>query len=114
MSFQQLTFSNRVTEIPAADLGGIKSVEKDVKIIALVKGEEQYVFLYNEENRADTLRQLGRFASNPELSFSWYDAAVLSQKIRQESLESKRNKQRSESQQETGGFPMPVSTDEWF
>jgi len=26
---------------------------------------------------------LGRYASNPELSFSWYDAAVLSQKIRQ-------------------------------
>jgi hypothetical protein len=31
------------------------------------------------------LRTLGRFASNPELSFTWYDAAVLSQKIRQES-----------------------------
>jgi hypothetical protein len=27
---------------------------------------------------------LGRHASNPELSFSWYDAAVLSQRIRQE------------------------------
>jgi hypothetical protein len=25
---------------------------------------------------------LGRFASNPELSFTWYDAAVLSQKVR--------------------------------
>ena len=25
---------------------------------------------------------LGRYASNPDLSFSWYDAAVLSQKIR--------------------------------
>ena len=28
------------------------------------------------------LRTLGRFASNPELSFTWYDAAVLSQKVR--------------------------------
>jgi hypothetical protein len=28
------------------------------------------------------LRVLGRFASNPELSFTWYDAAVLSQKVR--------------------------------
>ena len=27
-------------------------------------------------------RVLGRYASNPDLSFSWYDAAVLSQKIR--------------------------------
>jgi hypothetical protein len=30
------------------------------------------------------LRVLGRYASNPDLSFSWYDAAVLSQKIRQQ------------------------------
>ena len=28
---------------------------------------------------------LGRYALNPELSFTWYDAAVLSQKIRQDS-----------------------------
>jgi hypothetical protein len=27
---------------------------------------------------------LGRYASNPELSFTWQDAAVLSQRIRQE------------------------------
>lgn len=29
---------------------------------------------------------LGRYASNPNLSFSWYDAALLSQKMRQEKL----------------------------
>ena len=30
---------------------------------------------------------MGRYASNPDLSFTWYDAAILSQKIRQESQE---------------------------
>ena len=72
-------------------------MEKDIKVIALVKGEEQYIFLYNENNRAETLRLLGRYASNPELSFSWYDAAVLSQKIRQDNLQKTREKQRAES-----------------
>ncbi len=57
---------------------------KDVNVLSLVKGEERYVFLFNDESRAATLRVLGRFASNPDLSFTWYDAAVLSQKIRQE------------------------------
>lgn len=59
-------------------------VEKknDINVLALVKGEERYVFLYDDDNRAEALRTLGRFASNPELSFSWYDAALLSQKIR--------------------------------
>jgi hypothetical protein len=39
--------------------------------------------LFDDAHRAETLRTLGRYASNPELSFTWYDAAVLSQKIRQ-------------------------------
>ncbi len=60
-------------------------MNQDINVLALVKGTERYVFLYNDENRAETLRTLGRFASNPESSFTWYDAAVLSQKIRQDS-----------------------------
>ncbi len=57
-------------------------MSQDINVLALVKGEERYIFLYDDENRAETLRMLGRYASNPELSFTWYDAAVLSQKIR--------------------------------
>ncbi|MFH1264668.1 MAG: hypothetical protein ABIK89_03025 [Planctomycetota bacterium] len=61
----------------------------DINVLALVKGSERYVFLYDDSSRAETLRVLGRYASNPELSFTWYDAAVLSQKIRQESQKQK-------------------------
>jgi hypothetical protein len=57
-------------------------VSQDINVVALIKGEEKYIFLFDDKNRAETLRTLGRYASNPELSFSWYDAAVLSQKIR--------------------------------
>lgn len=60
-------------------------MSQDVHVLALVKGAERYVFLYNEENRVQTYRTLARYASNPELSFTWYDAAVLSQKLRNES-----------------------------
>jgi hypothetical protein len=60
-------------------------VPQDINVIALVKGEERYVFLFNDETRAETLRTLGRYASNPEMSFNWYDAAVLSQKVRRAS-----------------------------
>ena len=31
----------------------------------------------------DTFRAFARYASDPELSFSWYDAAIMSRKIRQ-------------------------------
>lgn len=56
--------------------------DDDVNVLALIKGKERYVFYYLDEQRADCLRTLGRFASNSELSFSWYDAAALSEKIR--------------------------------
>ena len=56
----------------------------DINVLALIKGKERYIFLYDDSQRAEALRMLGRHASNPELSFSWYDAAVLSQKVRQE------------------------------
>jgi hypothetical protein len=58
-------------------------VSQDINVLALVKGSERYIFLFDDQHRAETLRTLGRYASNPELSFTWYDAAVLSQKIRQ-------------------------------
>ncbi len=56
---------------------------KDINVLALVKGNERYVFLFDDDHRAETLRTLGRFASNPDLSFTWHDAAVMSQKVRQ-------------------------------
>lgn len=57
--------------------------EPEVNVLALVKGTERYVFLYDDAHRADTLRTLGRYASDPSLSFTWYDAALLAQKVRE-------------------------------
>jgi len=57
--------------------------ETDISVMALVKGDERYVFLFDDENRTETLRQLGRFASNESLTFTWYDAAIMSQKVRE-------------------------------
>ena len=82
------------------------AVNDDINVLALVKGSERYIFLYDDDHRAETLRMLGRYASNPELSFSWYDAAVLSQKIRQEyqaSLEPRRDT-----------TPQPHDHDDWL
>jgi len=80
-------------------------VNRDINVLALIKGTERYIFLYDDESRAETLRTLGRFASNPELSFTWYDAAVLSQKIRQESAKQARSSR----------FDLPLRADgeEW-
>ena len=55
----------------------------DLNVLALVKGNERYIFLYADDQRDELKRTFGRFAANPELTFTWYDAAVLSKKVRE-------------------------------
>ena len=51
--------------------------------IRLVKdGGEQYIFRYRPHQLTELLRTFWRFASDRELSFTWYDAAVLSSKAK--------------------------------
>jgi hypothetical protein len=58
------------------------AMDRRVNVLALVKDGERYVFLYDDRSLPQLLQTLGKFAADPELSFSWYDAAVLSQKVR--------------------------------
>ena len=58
-------------------------MRRSVNVLALVKDSERYVFLYDEQSPNELLQTLGRFAADEELSFTWYDAAILSQKVRQ-------------------------------
>lgn len=62
--------------------GKAASMECGINVIALVKDGERFVFLYDDDSSAQLLQTLGRYAADPELNFSWYDAAVLSQKVR--------------------------------
>jgi hypothetical protein len=54
-----------------------------LSVIALVKGEERYVFIFRDSQRDEIRKMLGRFAMNRELSFDWYDAATVAHQIRQ-------------------------------
>lgn len=56
---------------------------ESIDVIGLRRGDELWVILYDEATKPEALRTLGRWAANPELSFTWYDAAVLSQRINQ-------------------------------
>lgn len=55
---------------------------REMNILALAKGEERYVFLYDDESTSTLLDVFDRFALNPDLAFSDGDAAILSQKVR--------------------------------
>jgi hypothetical protein len=63
---------------------GGHAVRHEVNVLALVKGREHYVFVYDEDGRADLITAFRDQAADPALSFSWFDAAVLTRKAREQ------------------------------
>jgi len=61
----------------------LRRKDSDLNVLCLVKGDERYTWIFTDEKRPEVLRSLGVAAANEDLSFTWYDAAVLSQKIRE-------------------------------
>jgi hypothetical protein len=59
-------------------------VRREFNVLALVKGNERYVFVYDDDSRAALLDAFRDQAADPRLSFSWFDAAVLSDKAREQ------------------------------
>ena len=59
----------------------------DINVVGVRKAGESFLFLYRDDQSEDVLRSIGRTASQDELDFSWYDAAVLSQKVRSRNRE---------------------------
>jgi len=57
---------------------------EDFHVMALCKGEERYIFIISEDCAGEARRTMSRYAVDPELSFTWHDAAVMSQKLRNE------------------------------
>jgi hypothetical protein len=56
--------------------------EEQVHAIRLDVHGEHYVFVYTKRFKHHVLFRLTEWAMNPELSFSWYDAARVSGYIR--------------------------------
>lgn len=77
-------------------------MQRGMNVLALVKESERYIFLYDDESPSTLLQLLGRYAADPDLSFTWYDAAILSQKVR-------RIRREVQKQELTARFPESTS-----
>jgi hypothetical protein len=60
-------------------------VRREFNILALVKGAERYVYVYDDDSRDALIRTMRDHAADPHLSLSWFDAAVLIDKAREQS-----------------------------
>jgi hypothetical protein len=57
---------------------------QEFNVLALVKGGERYVYVYDDESRPALLETFREQAADPALSLNGFDAAVLAQKAREQ------------------------------
>ncbi len=55
-------------------------MSREVNVLALIKDDEHYVFVYDEESLASLLKHFREQASDEEVTLTWFDAAVLTEK----------------------------------
>lgn len=57
--------------------------ELNVVVLQNHKTDEVYTFTFSDDRVKEVLMHFGRYASNPDLSFTWYDATVCSYRVRE-------------------------------
>ncbi len=60
---------------------------REFNVIALIKGGERYVYVYDDDSREPLLDCFECQAADPALSLNWFDAAVLARKAREQAGE---------------------------
>jgi hypothetical protein len=57
---------------------------QEFNVLALVKGQEHYIFVYDDDSCQPLVDAFRDQAADPNLSFNWFDAAVLTQKAHEQ------------------------------
>lgn len=57
---------------------------QEFNVLALIKGNERYVYVYDDASRSPLLETFRTQAADPDLSLNWFDVAVLTQKAREQ------------------------------
>lgn len=57
----------------------------EVNVLALLKGNERYVYIYDDASRETLLDAFRDHAAHPHLSLTWFDVVVLTQKAKAQS-----------------------------
>ena len=60
-------------------------MQREVNVLALIKGNERFIYVYDDASQQPLIETFRDQAADPRLSFSWFDAAVLTEKAREQS-----------------------------
>jgi hypothetical protein len=57
---------------------------QEFNVLALVKGQERYIFVYDDTSRRQLIDVFRDQAADPGLTLNWFDAMVLTKKAREQ------------------------------
>ncbi len=60
----------------------------DLSVLALIKGGERFVYVYDDASREAVVAALRDQAADPVVSLNWFDAAVLTERARHQATRS--------------------------
>ncbi len=67
-------------------------MQRELNVLALRKGTEHYLFMYDDESLHALIDSFRRYASDISLSFNWFDAAVMTEKGKTQQSQEPTNK----------------------
>lgn len=56
----------------------------DLNVIALIKGSERFIFVFDDGSRDEVIAEVRDRAADPATGLNWSDAAVLTDRVRQQ------------------------------
>lgn len=59
-------------------------MRRELNVLALIKGDERYVYVYDDASHLPLLDAIEEQAADDRLSLNWFDAVVLAQKAREQ------------------------------
>jgi hypothetical protein len=57
-------------------------VTQELNVLALIKGTERFIFVYDDESKDTLIGDIRDKAADPAVALNWFDAAVLTERVR--------------------------------
>lgn len=55
---------------------------RELNVLALFKGDHRYIFVYDDDSRDALIDHIRHKAADPAVPINWFDAAVLTERVR--------------------------------
>lgn len=59
-----------------------RGVSRELNVLALFKGPERFIFVYDDDARESLIDEFRHQAADPTVALNWFDAAVLTDRVR--------------------------------